>query len=414
MLAFVAIFALVASCGFVIEEGAPEPSPLRVTFLDVGQGLAVLLDCGGRYAMYDMGPDSVGVIDSLVARGVDTLEWVVVSHNHRDHAGGFMELAGRGGGSGSARVEGSLSRAGNGLFLGGTAPRVGDSLSRVDSLSLVEERLSRVGGGLSRAGDAPRVGGGLSRAGDAPRVGGGLSRAGDAPRVYVRRLCVGPDTSGGFIRDSVLRVARGFSIPVDTLVRGMSLGLAACGAVAGIGDSGGLPSGDGGSLGQPSGDADAIGQPSGDGEGSRGLSSNIGDAPRFDVLWPPDYVREGGNPASVVVRVEFGAASLLLTGDLDSAGERRLLELSPTLSAGLLQVPHHGSAGSSSLRFISRVAPDYAVVSVGAGNAYGHPREEVVRKYAYVLGDTARFFRTDLQGSVGFEMWPDIGVVVDE
>lgn len=344
MLAFVAIFALVASCGFVIEEGAPEPSPLRVTFLDVGQGLAVLLDCGGRYAMYDMGPDSVGVIDSLVARGVDTLEWVVVSHNHRDHAGGFMELAG------AARGDGCGSVAG----------------------------------------------------------------VGDAPRVYVRRLYVGPDTSGGFIRDSVLRVARGFGIPVDTLVRGMSLGLAACGAVAGIGDAGGLPSGDGGSLGQPSGDADAIGQFSGDGEGSRGQSLNIGDAPRFDVLWPPDYVREGGNPASVVVRVEFGAASLLLTGDLDSAGERRLLELSPTLSAGLLQVPHHGSAGSSSLRFISRVAPDYAVVSVGAGNAYGHPREEVVRKYAYVLGDTARFFRTDLQGSVGFEMWPDIGVVVDE
>lgn len=334
MLAFVAIFALVASCGFVIEEGAPEPSPLQVTFLDVGQGLAVLLDCGGRYAMYDMGPDSVGVIDSLVARGVDTLEWVVVSHNHRDHAGGFMELAG------AARGDGCGSVAG----------------------------------------------------------------VGDAPRVYVRRLYVGPDTSGGFIRDSVLRVARGFGIPVDTLVRGMSLGLAACGVVAGIGDAGGLPSGDGGSLGHFS----------GDGEGSRGLSSNIGDAPRFDVLWPPDYVREGGNPASVVVRVEFGAASLLLTGDLDSAGERRLLELSPTLSAGLLQVPHHGSAGSSSLRFISRVAPDYAVVSVGAGNAYGHPREEVVRKYAYVLGDTARFFRTDLQGSVGFEMWPDIGVVVDE
>ncbi len=404
MLAFVAIFALVASCGFVIEEGAPEPSPLRVTFLDVGQGLAVLLNCGGRYAMYDTGPDSAGVIDSLVARGVDTLEWVVVSHNHRDHAGGFMELAGRGGGSGSARVEGSLSRAGNGLFLGGTVPRVGDSLSRV-------RRAPRVGDSLSRVRRAPRVGGGLSRAGDAPRDVGfarggsaGVVRAGDAPRVYVRRLYVGPDTSGGFIRDSVLRVARGFGIPVDTLVRGMSLGLAACGVVAGIGDAGGLPSGDG----------DSLGQFSGDGEGSRGLSSNIGDAPRFDVLWPPDYVREGGNPASVVVRVEFGAASLLLTGDLDSAGERRLLELSPTLSAGLLQVPHHGSAGSSSLRFISRVAPDYAVVSVGAGNAYGHPREEVVRKYAYVLGDTARFFRTDLQGSVGFEMWPDIGVVVDE
>jgi competence protein ComEC len=301
VLAFAAIFALGASCTCVFGDVPEDPEPLRVTFIDVGQGLAVLLDYGGRYAMYDMGPDSAGVMDTLVARGVDTLEWVVLSHNHRDHAGGFMEIAGS-------------VRAGDGLS------QVGDSLFQV----------------------------------------------GDAPRVYVRRLYVGPDTSGGFIRDSVLGLARGFGIPVDTLVRG-----------------------------------DACGQFSGS-----------GDAPRFNVLWPPDYVREDGNPASVVVRVEFGIASMLLTGDLDTAGERRLLELSPTLSADLLQVPHHGSAGSSSLRFIAQVAPGYAVASVGAGNGYGHPREDVVRKYGYVLGDTARFFRTDLQGSVGFEMWPDIGVVV--
>ncbi len=276
---------LVAGCTFVIDEGEVEVVPLRVSFIDVGQGLAVLVENGGRYAMYDTGPDSAGVMDSLVARGVDTLEWVVVGHNHRDHAGGFMELAGRG--------------------------------------------------------------------------------PSKTARVAVKRLYVGPDTAGGFVRDSVLRVARRFGIPVDTLVRGALLG----------------------------------------------PSSDVGDAPRFDVLWPPDYVREGGNPASVVMRVEFGVASLLLTGDLDSAGERRLLELSPTLSAGLLQVPHHGSAGSSTLAFVARVAPDYAVASVGAGNSYGHPAMAVVRKYAYVLGDTARFYRTDLQGSVGFELWPDIGVV---
>ena len=299
--ALVAFFPLVAaSCSVVVDDGALEPAPLQVTFLDVGQGLAVLLEHGGRFALYDTGPDSVGVVDSLVARGVDTLEWVVVSHNHRDHAGGFMEFA--------------------------------------------------------------------------ARVADGSSRTGAVPRVYVRHLFVGPDTAGAFIRDSVLRVARGLGIPVDTLYRGD-----ACGSFAG---------------------GDACGQISGS-----------GDAPRFDVLWPPDYVHEGGNPASVVLRVEFGAASMLLTGDLDSAGERRLLELSPTLSADLLQVPHHGSAGSSSLRFVAQVAPDYAVASVGAGNGYGHPREEVVRKYGYVLGDTARFFRTDLQGSVRFEMWPDIGVV---
>lgn len=321
VLAFAAIFALGASCTCVFGDAPEDPDPLRVTFIDVGQGLAVLLDYGGRYAMYDMGPDSVGVMDTLAARGVDTLEWVVLGHWHRDHAGGFMELAG----NGLSRAEGSLSRVGEGLLRGGDAPLEAGSF----------------------------------------QVGEGLFQVGDAPRVHVRHLFVGPDTSGGFIRDSVLRLARVFGIPVDTLVRG-----------------------------------DAF-----------ELFSGSGDAPRFDVLWPPDYVREGGNPASVVVRVELGAASMLLTGDLDTAGERRLLELSPTLSADLLQVPHHGSAGSSSLRFVAQVAPGYAVASVGAGNSYGHPREDVVRKYGYVLGDTARFFRTDLQGSVVFEMWPDIGVV---
>lgn len=288
--ALTVFFSLVtASCGFVVDDGTSEPAPLRVSFLDVGQGLAVLLEYGGRFALYDTGPDSVGVVDSLVARGVDTLEWVVMSHSHRDHAGGILEL-------------------------GGAA---------------------------------------------------GSVWAGNAPRVHVRHLYVGPDTAGGFVRDSVLGLARRFDIPVDTLYRGDM-----CEQISGSGD-----------------------------------------APQFDVLWPPDYVHEGGNPASVVLRAEFGAASMLLTGDLDSAGERRLLELSPTLSADLLQVPHHGSAGSSSLRFVARVAPDYAVASVGAGNSYGHPREEVVRKYGYVLGDTARFFRTDRDGTVEFELWPDIGVV---
>ncbi len=299
--ALTVFFSLVtASCGFVVDDGTSEPAPLRVSFLDVGQGLAVLLEYGGRFALYDTGPDSVGVVDSLVARGVDTLEWVVMSHSHRDHAGGILEL-------------------------GGAA---------------------------------------------------GSVWAGNAPRVHVRHLYVGPDTAGSFVRDSVLGLARRFDIPVDTLVRGSSLGqISGCGSIAG-----------------------------GDCAGS-------GDVPQFDVLWPPDYVHESGNPASVVLRAEFGAASMLLTGDLDSAGERRLLELSPTLSADLLQVPHHGSAGSSSLRFVAQVAPDYAVASVGAGNSYGHPREEVVRKYGYVLGDTARFFRTDRDGTVEFELWPDIGVV---
>jgi competence protein ComEC len=285
--------AAVAGCTYVGGGDFREDVPLRVTFLDVGQGLAVLLELDGRYAMYDMGPDSAGVMDSLEARGVDTLDWVVLSHNHRDHAGGLLELDGS---DGSARH--------------GTAARFGT-----------------------------------------------------APRVAVKHLYVGPDTSGGFVRDSALRVARRFGIPVDTVSRGEMLGL---GGYAGV---------------------------------------------KAEVLWPPEYSRLGGNAASAVLRVEFGEAVALLTGDLDSAGERGLLELSPTLSTGLLQVPHHGSAGSSSLAFVGRVNSAYAVVSVGARNRYGHPAAEVVRKYVLVLGDSSRFFRTDRDGSVGFGLYRGLGVI---
>ena len=104
-------------------------------------------------------------------------------------------------------------------------------------------------------------------------------------------------------------------------------------------------------------------------------------------------------------------ASLLLTGDLDSVGERRLLELSPNLSAQLLQVGHHGSSGSSSLPFLSQVSPRYAVIGVGKDNRYGHPTAEVLKKLELVTGDSSAVFRTDLQGSVDFEMWAGVGVV---
>ena len=89
--AFLALCAVFSACMYA-EEG-DDGAGLRVSFLDVGQGLAVLLEEGGRYALYDTGPDSAGLVDTLTARGVRELEWVLVSHAHRDHGGGFMEFA---------------------------------------------------------------------------------------------------------------------------------------------------------------------------------------------------------------------------------------------------------------------------------------------------------------------------------
>ena len=134
---------------------------------------------------------------------------------------------------------------------------------------------------------------------------------------------------------------------------------------------------------------------------------------RLDVLWPPKGEGLAENAASVVALLEYAGYGVLLTADLDSAGERRLLEYSPSLRADLLQVAHHGSAGSNTIAFLSKVAPRYAVVSVGAKNAYGHPAAPVMRKLAYVVGDSSAVYRTDQEGSVTFELLEGVGIVPD-
>ena len=281
-----ALFSVLLS-GCTYDSGwGGEPEPIKISFLDVGQGLAVLLEHDGHFALYDTGPDSAGLVDSLAGRGVKSLDWVLVSHFHRDHGGGFMEM-------------------------------------------------------------------------DAALKSG---------KLQVGRLLVGVDTAVGFVSDSVFKVARRNKIPVDTLVRGDTVFFA----------------------------------------------ENF----KLECLWPVSYGRFGENRASVVlmgsmVGPQAGReSSFLLTGDLDSVGENLLMELSRDLSTDLLQVGHHGSAGSSGLQFLAQVSPRYAAIGVGKNNRYGHPKEEVLNKLRIITGDSSAVYRTDLHGSFSFEMWPGVGLIV--
>ena len=65
----------------------------------------------------------------------------------------------------------------------------------------------------------------------------------------------------------------------------------------------------------------------------------------------------------------------------------------------VLKSAHHGSAGSGTEEFLRETCPEAAVISCGAGNPYGHPAEETLRR----LEETgARIFRTDRNGAVIF------------
>jgi competence protein ComEC len=110
------------------------------------------------------------------------------------------------------------------------------------------------------------------------------------------------------------------------------------------------------------------------------------------------------NDSSMVLRFSFGQSALLFTGDLESAGERAMIDNRADLRATILKVPHHGSASSSTQEFIAAVHPGAAVISDGYLNHFNFPSAAVVQRY---LEAGAILMRTDLDGAVMVDATPN-------
>lgn len=120
------------------------------------------------------------------------------------------------------------------------------------------------------------------------------------------------------------------------------------------------------------------------------------------ALHPPAAPRDGppvwrGNDGSLVLRLEWGLTSIVLTGDAGARAERDWLAHRLPLSALLLKVGHHGSRHGTSSPFVTAVAPHLALVSAGSRNAFGHPHPEVL---ARLEESGASLYRTDADGAV--------------
>jgi competence protein ComEC len=137
-------------------------------------------------------------------------------------------------------------------------------------------------------------------------------------------------------------------------------------------------------------------------------SLRAGDAFAFgstqvSVLAPFRDYQPGAEPTnndSLVLHVAYGATSVMLEGDAEAPIEQAMLA-EPGLASTLLKVGHHGSITSTRPEFLARVAPQWAVISCGLHNRYGHPREEVLKE----LEDAhVRTFRTDIDGISSFRL----------
>lgn len=101
------------------------------------------------------------------------------------------------------------------------------------------------------------------------------------------------------------------------------------------------------------------------------------------------------NDTSIVIKVTHGNNSFLFTGDATSKVERKLLK--EDIKSDVLKVAHHGSEYSSSDEFLDGVNPDYAIISVGKDNSYGHPKQSIIDK---LNKRNVKLYRTDLSGTI--------------
>ena len=118
------------------------------------------------------------------------------------------------------------------------------------------------------------------------------------------------------------------------------------------------------------------------------------------VLWPHasgDTRLPSSNNDSLVLRIEYGTRSILLTGDIEAKAEKALVAQQARVIADVTKVPHHGSRTSSTEEFVRSTASKLAVISVGESSVFGHPHAEVLKRWEQ---SGARILRTGNRGMI--------------
>lgn len=117
----------------------------------------------------------------------------------------------------------------------------------------------------------------------------------------------------------------------------------------------------------------------------------------FTVLSPESISKNDSNANSVAIKLENGENSFIFTGDAEHNSEEEMCSSKIDLDCDVLVPGHHGSATATTWDFLEETVPEYAVISCGTGNQYGHPDKDTMDK----LQDMdIQVFRTDEQGTI--------------
>ncbi len=133
---------------------------------------------------------------------------------------------------------------------------------------------------------------------------------------------------------------------------------------------------------------------------SAGEQARVGEL-ILTVLAPTEPTEDGGNEASIILRAQFREIGAIFSGDAGVEEEEALLARvgAAQLDCEFYKVGHHGSNTSSGDAFVKAMSPEYAVISCGADNSFGHPTGAVLLRLERYC---SQVLRTDLSGELLF------------
>lgn len=133
-------------------------------------------------------------------------------------------------------------------------------------------------------------------------------------------------------------------------------------------------------------------------EAYAGLSFTLGDA-QCTIVSPDKNADEDANNESVTIFLDYFDTEFLFTGDMETEAEEAVLEAGYYIDADVLKIAHHGSSTGTTEEFLHNVSPDYAAISCGEDNRYGHPHKETITLLETYGLDP---LRTDIVGDILF------------
>lgn len=136
-----------------------------------------------------------------------------------------------------------------------------------------------------------------------------------------------------------------------------------------------------------------------------GMKIKIENKVYIDVLWPDSknmILENSINNNSLVCKLKHKEFSILFTGDIEKPAEEAILKKYKNfeLESTVLKIAHHGSKTSSSIEFLDKVNPKYALIGVGKNNKFNHPSSQTITK---LREKNIRIYRTDLNGETSIK-----------